>query len=170
MTQKDTIKILLCSYGYDRNIKITPFRTDYGTIGYEIYAENKEGDIFDEVCGEGFMFIVYQILKHMKKEKAEFESNWWNTPTKYVLDDEEREKIINQFDERDKKIAEDREKLKPLKKWQEENNPCPKCTINKKDHWDFVHYNCELNHTNRCEIVKKYYEERMIYMQNLLKN
>ena len=170
MTEKDVIKILLCSYGYDRNIEINTFRTDCGTIGYEIYAEDKEGDAFDGACGEDFMFIVYSILNYMKKENAGFKSDWWDMPLKYVLDDEQRKKIINQYDERDKKIAEQIERLKPLEKWEEENNPCPKCTINKKDHWDDIHYNCELNHNYSCEIVRQYYEEKTQYIKKLLKN
>ena len=58
------------------------------------------------------MFVVYTILEHMQEEKAKFESKWWSISTKYVLDDEHRKRIIDECDRRDKKIAEDREKLK----------------------------------------------------------
>ena len=36
MTGKDFIKILLCSYGYDRNIKVETYNGDYGAPGYEV--------------------------------------------------------------------------------------------------------------------------------------
>ena len=46
-------------------------------------------------------------------------------------------------------------KTKPASDWWKENNPCPKCEINKKDHWDDIHYNCELCHAQRCPILKE---------------
>ena len=40
MTGKDIVKILLCQYGYDRNIEVTTYYGDYGAPGYEIRAEH----------------------------------------------------------------------------------------------------------------------------------
>lgn len=153
MTNKDLFKILLCSYGYDRNIKIETFRTDSGTIGYEIEAENKEGNVFYNVDGEGVVFDVYMILDYMKQNNVGFKSNWWSVPLKYLLNDTEREKLVKQWDANDAQIQKDIERMTPLWNWREENNPCPTCTINKKDHWDSVHYNCELCHTHSCSIL-----------------
>lgn len=34
------------------------------------------------------------------------------------------------------------------------------CKINKKDHWDDVHYNCAENHHSRCPILKEYQNNR----------
>ena len=62
MTNKDVFKVLLCSYGYDRNIKIETYYGDGGFIGYNIHAEDKDGNIYDEVNFEGFMFQVYHLL------------------------------------------------------------------------------------------------------------
>ena len=50
MTNKDVLKILLCSYGYDRNIKIETYRGDLGRIGYDVYAENKDDGRYEEVA------------------------------------------------------------------------------------------------------------------------
>ena len=44
--------------------------------------------------------------------------------------------------------------------WCNENNPCTNCKINKKDHWDDVHYNCAENHYMRCPILKEYHNNR----------
>ena len=46
MTGKDFIKILLCSYGYDRNIKVETYNGDFGAPGYEVEADHENGDHF----------------------------------------------------------------------------------------------------------------------------
>lgn len=159
MTNKDLFKIILCSYGYDRNIKIDTFRTEGGTIGYEIEAENDKGDVFHNIDGEGVVFDVYMILDYMKQNNVGFKSNWWNIPLKYISEDRERENLIKRWDSNEEQTQLDIEKMTPLWKWQKENNPCPTCAINKKDHWDTVHYNCELCHTHSCDILTKFHKE-----------
>lgn len=169
MTNKDLFKVLLCSYGYDRNIKIDTFRTDDGSIGYEIEAENEDGDVFHNVDGEGVIFDVYMILDYMKQNNVGFKSNWWSVPLKYISDDTEREKLVKQWDDNEEQTQKHIEKMTPLYEWRKENNPCPSCTINKKDHWDSIHYNCELNHTNSCNILKDFnreYQERQVKLLN----
>lgn len=169
MTNKDLFKILLCLYGYDRNINIDTFRTDDGSIGYEIEAENKEGDVFHNVDGEGVVFDVYMILDYMRQNNVGFKSNWWSVPLKYISDDTEREKLVKQLDDSEESTKKHIEKMTPLYEWRKDNNPCPTCTINKKDHWDSIHYNCELNHTNSCSILKDFnreYQERQVKLLN----
>lgn len=169
MTNKDLFKILLCSYGYDRNIKIETFRTDNGTVGYEIEAENEKGDVFHNVDGEGVMFDIFVILDYMKQNNVVHKSKWSGIPLKYMLNDAEREKLVNQWDALEAQIRKDIERMTPLWKWREENNPCPTCTINKKDHWDSIHYNCELCHTHSCSILldfgKKYDDKKQEYLK-----
>ena len=81
-------------------------------------------------------------------------------PQKYLLDDNER----NSFYEHQKKDAEEMERYleetKYITNWCNENNPCPNCKINKKDHWDDIHYNCAENHNMRCPILKEYHNHR----------
>lgn len=169
MTNKDLFKILLCTYGYDRNIKIETFRTDDGTIGYEIEAENEKGDVFHNIDGEGVVFDIYEILNYMKQNNVAYKSNWWGVSLKYLLDDAERRKLVNQWDANDKQIQNDIKRMTPLWDWRKENNPCPMCTINKKDHWDSVHYNCELCHTNNCDIKKRFdreYDQHRVKLLN----
>ena len=64
----------------------------------------------------------------------------------------------------EKKAAEETERYieetKYITDWCKENNPCPNCKINKKDHWDDIHYNCAENHHMRCPILKEYYNDR----------
>ncbi len=141
MTNKDVFKMLLVSYGYDRNIKIETYRGNEGCLGYNIYAENKEGDKYHEISCENFMFHFYMILNYMKEQNQPFKSDWWSVRIKYVCDDKIRNSLIKSWE------------------WHEKNNPCPICTINKKDHWDSIHYNCELNHTHSCKIMIEHYEK-----------
>ncbi|MCK9574728.1 MAG: hypothetical protein WC979_03270 [Candidatus Pacearchaeota archaeon] len=159
MTNTDVFKVLLCSYGYDRNIKIESYRGDSGELGYSVYAENKTGDSYNEICCENFMFHVYLILKFMKENNVGFKSDYWSYPTKYVIDDNSRNNIIANLDERDTQLAKDLEELSPVIKWRDDNNPCINCKINKHDHWDDIHYNCELCHTNSCELLKNFQNE-----------
>lgn len=159
MTQKDIFKILLCSYGYDRNIKINKYYGEGGFIGYEIYAENEEGDYFEEENCEGFMFHIYCILDYMKENNVGFKSNYWNLIPKDVTDDNSRNALIATWDRNKEEIQQRIIKDKPIEEWKNKNNPCPSCTINKKDHWDSIHYNCELCHTHSCDIMIKFWKD-----------
>jgi hypothetical protein len=144
MTNKDVFKVLLCSYGYDRSIKIETYRGDDGSI---------------EINCEDFMFHIHMILSYMKDNAVPFKSNWWSVPLKYVCNDVSRINLTNSWDKSDS----DNEKWvllnKPIQEWHVNNNPCPTCTINKKDHWDDIHYNCELNHNHSCKIMIDHYEK-----------
>lgn len=159
MTNKDMLKILLCTYGYDRNIKIGINRVDEGFIEYDIYGEHKDGDYYHEVDCDSFTCQIYKILDYMKQFNMGFKSDWWGASLKELCDDETRNSLIEL---QDKKV-EDHKKwciaYKPIEEWNKENHPCPNCTINKKDHWDSIHYNCELNHNHSCEIMIKHYEK-----------
>jgi hypothetical protein len=103
MTGKDVLMLLLCTFGYERNVKIEVTRTGLEEPCYYIYAENKDGDVFvADVC-EGLMFSIYMIISHMTKydryirapsDKTQylnlhdlnFESKWWEVPPKIILD------------------------------------------------------------------------------------
>jgi len=167
MTNQDVFKILLCSYGYDRNIKIETYRGDEGFLGYDISAENKEGDYYHEVSCEDFMFQIYEILSYMKEHNASFKSDWWSIPIKYVRDEENRNYLTTEWDKRDSYNQKWSIAYKPIEEWHKKNNPCPTCTINKKDHWDDIHYNCELNHTHQCKIMIEHYEKKGEMMRQI---
>lgn len=159
MTNKDVLKILLCHYGYDRNIKIDTYRGVGGCVGYDIHAENKDGEEYSEISCEGFMFHVYMILNHMKETNASFESKWWGIRAKDLCDDEVRNSLVESWDKQEESHKEWAIKNAPIDEWHKKNNPCPTCTINKKDHWDDIHYNCELYHTHSCSIMIEHYEK-----------
>lgn len=156
MNNKDILKILLCYHGYDRNIEIKTYHADGGWIGYDVHAENQEGGLYEEMNCEGIIFHIHCILEFMKENKIESKSKWWDVPIKYLLKDELRKESIDQWDKQEARTKEFIEKTKPLDEWRKKNNPCPNCTINKKDHWDTIHYNCELCHTQSCEILKSF--------------
>jgi hypothetical protein len=169
MSNKDVFKILLCSYGYDRNIKIETYHGDGGWIGYDVYAENKDGDFYQQTDCEDFMFHVYEILDYMKQNGAPFESRWWKSVAKTVCNDEIRESLTNLWDEQDAKTEYSIETEKPIGEWRRANDPCPSCAINKKDHWDDIHYNCELNHNHSCPIMLKFYDDLMEFRNEFMK-
>lgn len=155
MTGKDVLKLLLCSYGYDRNIDIQMYHGEGGCIGYEVNASNAEGDYYLEENCEGLMFHIYCILDYMKENKVPYKHDWWSIPVKDIINDEVRNNLLQKFDEHDECVKKSRVVNQPLFDWLAQNNPCIGCTINKHDHWDDVHYNCELNHNNSCELLKK---------------
>ncbi|MGL5689951.1 MAG: hypothetical protein ACRDD8_03930 [Bacteroidales bacterium] len=156
MSNKDVLVMLLCTYGYDRNIKITTQKEDFGSVYYDIYAENENGDVYEETSAEGVMYHIYSILEYMKERDVSFKSEWWGIPTSKVTNTQTRESLVASWDKRNKEHAALIERNKPLTEWIVKNNPCPDCKINKKTHWDTVHYNCEGCHTNTCPTLKEY--------------
>lgn len=103
MTGKDVLTLLLCTFGYDQNVKIEVTRTGLEEPSYYIYAENKDGDEFCCYVSEGLMFSIYNIISYMTKydrytcapsektryldlQKLYLESKWWEVPPKIILD------------------------------------------------------------------------------------
>ena len=170
MTNKDVLKMLLCYYGYDRNIQIDSFYGEGGCIGYEVHAENKDGDFYEEANCEGIMFHIHCIINYMNKNNIKYKYKWMDMPSKYILNDSLREKSIKLWDEQDEKIRQSIERDKPIFEWIKNNNPCPKCTINKKDHWDSVHYNCELCHTHNCSLLDKWRMDEVAFRKQHMEN
>lgn len=165
MTNKDFIKLLLISVGCDKEYEIDSHRTDDGSI---YYSASGKGDTEDQAIyfdGVGIYDLILNFLNNIKENpdidllnKLNYSINYLTQ--KSLLDDD----IRNSVYEHQKKAAEETERYleetKYITDWCKENNPCPNCKINKKDHWDSIHYNCELNHNNRCSILKEYHNDR----------
>ena len=64
MSGKDLLKLLLITYGFNRNIKISTYRGEGGCIGYDVSAES-EDNYYHEVDCEGLQFHIYEILSFM---------------------------------------------------------------------------------------------------------
>lgn len=165
MTNKDFIKLLLISVGCDKKYEIDSHRTDDGSI---YYSASGKGDNEDQAIyfdGFGIYDLILNFLNNIKENpdidllnKLNYTIN--HLSQKSLLDDD----IRNSVYEHQNKAAEETERYleetKYITDWCKENNPCPNCKINKKDHWDSIHYNCELNHNNRCSILKEYHNDR----------
>lgn len=119
MTGKDVLTLLLCTFGYDRNIQITIERLGYDEPCYDVHAENADGDVYSECDSEGLMFHIFSIISYMThhnrylnapSEKTRyldlhelnFDRKWWEIPPKNILDKKKREEIIAGYDEREK--------------------------------------------------------------------
>ena len=165
MTNKDFIKLLLISIGCDKKYEIDSHRADDGSIYYEVSGkgDNEDQEIYFD--GFGIYDLILNFLNNIKENpdidllnKLNYSINYLTQ--KSLLDDD----IRNSVYEQQKKAAEETERYleetKYITDWCKENNPCPNCKINKKDHWDNIHYNCELNHNNRCSILKEYRNDR----------
>lgn len=161
MTNKDFIKMLLIAVGCDRKYEIDTYRADDGSTVYDINGQSEDGSREIVIDGFGMYDVVLSFLNYIREcpeydllEHLNYEVN--HLPLKYLLDDNER----NALYEANKRHAEEVEKYleetKYITDWCKENNPCPNCTLNDKKHWDDIHYNCELNHTNRCPELLEY--------------
>ena len=106
MSGKDVIKLLLCTYGFDRDIKIRYARGK--RPHYVITAANKDGVVLDEANAKSVNDAVYKIIACMTDNRIRPENTYAKKPLKEVLDDEERSKIYN----------------KGKKKEDEEHNDC----------------------------------------------
>lgn len=67
MSGKDFLKMLLCLYEYDTNIKIDVVWVDAkGDVVYEIEATNPyTGDVFRSDCNDGIVHAAWSILDYM---------------------------------------------------------------------------------------------------------
>lgn len=165
MTNKDFIKLLLISVGCDKKYEIDSHRTNDGSIYYEVTGEGYDKNQSISFNGFSMYDVILSFLNCIKENpdidllnKLNYNIN--HLSQKYLLDDNERNIVYEQ----QKKVAEETERYieetKYITDWCKENNPCPNCKINKKNHWDDIHYNCELNHNNSCLILKEYHNDR----------
>ena len=70
MTGKDVLKLLLVAYGF-KKVEITTYRAFHGCVGYEINAENDNGEIYCERNCEGLMFNISSLIHTMNKKGIE---------------------------------------------------------------------------------------------------
>lgn len=165
MTNKDFIKLLLISVGCDKKYSIEISRASGGYHVYDIYGEGEEEGQCINIIAYDMYDVILSFLNCIREnpdinllDKLNYSIN--HLSQKYLLDDNERNAVYEQ----QKKAAEETERYleetKYITDWCKENNPCPNCKINKKDHWDDIHYNCAENHHMRCPILKEYYNDR----------
>ena len=177
MTGKDVLTLLLCTFGYDRNIQINVERLGYDEPCYDVHAENADGDVYEQCDSEGLMFHIYEIIAYMTEyncyingpsektrymdlQKLHFESNWWGVPPKYVLAQKPREKIVVGKDERERQIKEDIERMKPFNEWCKKHNPCNSCTekvplTSLSPGW---HHDCEICYNGSCPKMRHFFD------------
>lgn len=177
MSGKDVLTLLLCTFGYDRNIKIETTNLGYSEPCYDVYAENKDGDVYTQCDSEGLMFHIYEIISYMTKynrylnspsdetrnldlNKINFEDKWWGVAPKHILNEKEREEIIKEQDEKEARIKAYLEKTKPFDEWVEKNNPCNSCTekvplTSLPAGW---HHDCEICYTGTCPKMRHFFD------------
>ena len=175
MTGKDVLTLLLCSFGYDRNIKIETTNLGYPEPCYDVYAENKDGDVYEQCDSEGLMFHIYEIIAYMTNydrfincpsdktrnfelSNLKFEHKWWGVPPKHILNEVDRNNIIKEDDDRNKRINDAIEKTKPFYEWCRKNNPCNSCTekvplVSLPIGW---HHDCEICYNGSCPKMRHF--------------
>ncbi len=165
MTNKDFIKLLLISVGCDKEYEIDSHRTDDGSIYYEASGKGDNEDQAIYFDGFGIYDLILNFLNNIKENpdidllnKLNYSIN--HLTQKSLLDDDIRNSVYEHQKRAAEKTERYLEETKYITDWCKENNPCPNCKINKKDHWDNIHYNCELNHNNSCSILKEYHNDR----------
>lgn len=67
MSGKDVLTLLLIAYGFTRKIEIKTYRGEGNAIGYEIHAENENGESYYEVNCEGLIFNISEIINQMNE-------------------------------------------------------------------------------------------------------
>jgi hypothetical protein len=103
----------------------------------------------------------------MKSNNVALTTDWFNFSAKHIFNDELRNSAIIKRDEDNEKIKKSIIDMQPSFEWYNKNNPCPTCAINKRDHWDTVHYNCKLCHTHSCDILLKFNADYEEFRKNL---
>lgn len=160
MSGSDMIKLILIMHGYDRDIKIETWK-DSEDITITWYDWTAYNDKRDEISGEepGLSAALCTLFSELHNEKFDCPPDWIGATTKDLLDDNFRNNIIERNQEIEIYNSIYREVSKSLNEWSAKNNPCPNCKINDHKHWDDIHYNCELCHTNSCDIMNSFYKE-----------
>lgn len=165
MSNKEFIKLLLISVGCDKKYEINSHRTDDGSIYYEVTGEGYDENQSIHFDGFSMYDLILNFLNNIKEDpdinlldKLNYSVNYLTQ--KSLLDDDIRNSVYEQQKRSAEEIERYIEETKYITDWCKENNPCPNCKINKKDHWDDIHYNCAENHNNRCPILKEYQNNR----------
>ena len=127
-------------------------------IGYEVYAENADGDSYDEVNCDGLMFHISHILDYMRKNNVCTKTAWWDVTPEYTYNDEKREHLVKAWDKYDKDMEEMHERSKPLTDWLSEHFPCKKCTENPHD-LEWANYQCSRHYHHNCPMLLKFHED-----------
>lgn len=104
MTNKDLITVLLCSYGFDRDIEIETYRGDYGEHGYHIDAKNYQGEHFYYSGCEPIMYFIYTIIKEMQERGINPISVYGRYSIKDVLNPKIREIVSLSHEDSDRVI------------------------------------------------------------------
>lgn len=164
-SNKDFIKMLLIAVGCDRDYEIDTYRADDGSTVYDINGYSEDGSREISITGFGMYDVVLSFLRYIRDCPEYNLLDYLNDevnhlPLKFLLDDNERNAVYEANKRHAEEVEKYLEETKYITDWCEENNPCPKCTLNDKKHWDDIHYSCELNHTSRCHILKAYQKKR----------
>lgn len=160
MTNNQFIKLCLCSINYGRSISIETNKCEDGSTYYDVYAKHNYDDSDIHITSFGIYDFIMDFVEFVKNNNPQYDFILSKHTLKSILDDKTREVLIKQEIKHREDIEKFIEETKYITDWCKENNPCPNCKINKKDHLDNIHYNCELNHNNSCSILKEYHENR----------
>lgn len=171
MTGKDFIKILLCEYGYDRNIEVSTYYGNGGAHGYVITAEHENGDVFYDIGCEGLMFTIYNILNYMTENHVPFKSDWWGVGSKKAIDDFKRKELVDAWFKDSREHQDWCMKMKRCWEWQAQHRPdCENCPDNPRDlDFDAVHHKCSLSYFNKCEKIHKWRKDCLEYQKKFVK-
>lgn len=167
-TTKDFLKVLYCKAGYAKNIKVERYYGEGWTVCYKMSGENKEGDV---LMLEGTASEIIDDYLETYKRDGDVDVDWIGSELKYMANDEIRNSIVKQNEERDRAIQESIKRLSPAYEWAHKNNPCPKCN-NKKEINDIVHDNCEYcanGASGYCFKIDLYRAKHQIYV-NIVSN
>lgn len=101
MSGKDTLRLLLISYGFCRNIEISTYIGDGGLTSYEVSANNDDGiQYYDSNC-DGLLFHIYGIQKFMRDKNIVPRIMCGSFSNKHLLSDERLNNLLSIFENKD---------------------------------------------------------------------
>ena len=171
MTGKDMIKVLLISYGFDKDIKIDGGITADGSYLYDVEAYNCDGEGFSG-C-DYFLGMIISINEYMDKlrhpesdalyldgSKVEpVDTSCYfrlrDLPVSKLMDDKFRNEFLEKNRQADKEHKEYCDYMAPTWKEDEDARPCTNCQDNPKD-LDLAFYRCSKHYYMTCDKLKKW--------------
>ena len=175
MTNKDFIKLLLISYGYDENLTVEVMRTDYGDVMYDVHARtNVDGDDFSSF--DYFLNTIIEINRYMDERRhpdfnkvyvdgsnivpveTECDFEYKQLPISLIIDDEKRKAMKRKWTKANADHKAYCEYMHPVWEEDERTRPCHGCTDNPKD-LDWANEKCSKHYHMTCQKLRDWMDE-----------
>lgn len=154
MKNSEFITLLLCAFGYTKDIDISIVNKGHYGVLYEVSATHWKTGHQVSFLEEDFYMMIYAILDELKN--SPLDDTLLGTCQKFILNKVTRDKLIDDNIKNKKEILSYIKDISPLTKFLNTYHICKSCKLTSHTYPDSMHYFCEDHHTMRCPHLKKF--------------